>query len=353
MTESGILERLQPHTVGIYDLASRNCNVRRVRARSLLTPERFDLFAKLYYIETRDSGQVELAREVYEKHILAFNPDRREPGREDKNSVRDFIDAFDSLIERFRIEDFDENISLVPVGENGCILDGSHRVAALAYYDKDVVIAEFQGVVPKCPFDYRYFLDRGLPWPVADTIAQVMVGWTENVFVACLWPRMGGERNKRKALAFLEEHHTVIYEKRISVTLDSLTRFISRIYESQSWVSNPLNVKAKATECFGCSREVHYVFFQSDRQDSVLADKIALRDTFRKGKSSLHISDTDEETLSVSKLILTADGLSLWYESSTTTSLRARLREGIYYFKKVRWINFKVFVSRVLKSIFQ
>lgn len=350
MTEQHILNRLQPHTISIYSLADQNCIVEKVKARSLLTLDRFDLFAKLYYIQQREDGKLTEAREVYDKHIVAFNPDRKEPGREDKSSVEDFVSAFDSLIEQFRTEGFDDTISLIPVSEGGSILDGAHRVAALAYFDRDVTIARFKGVHPKCKFDYRYFLDRGLSWATADTIAHTMAHWADNLHVACLWPKMGAESEKQKAIKYLASRYPIIFEKRMTLSLKSLMAFVARVYDSQPWVTDSKNVQYKALECFGSNHEVHFVFFQGNGLDQVLADKDAIRNIFQCGKHALHITDNDEETRIVADMLLTQEGLNSWYESSASAAMKERIRERWYYFKKVQWINFKVIVASIINK---
>ena len=351
MTEKDILVRLQPHTVNIYHLAEHSCTLYTVKARTLLTLDRFDLFAKLYYIEQREAGNLIEARDVYDRHIIAFNPNGKEPGREDKNSVEDFVSAFDVLIDRFRKEEFDDSISLIPVSEGGSILDGAHRVAALAYFDREVTIAKFKGVHPKCSFDYRYFLDRGLSWTIADTIAHTMVHWTENLHVACLWPKMGSESEKQKAVKYLANRYQIIFEKRMTLSLKSLMAFVARVYDAQPWVTDPSNVQYKALECFSSNHEVHFVFFRGNGLDQVLTDKDAIRDIFQSGKHALHITDNDEETRVVADMLLTQDGLTSWYESSAGAALKERIRECWYYFKKVQWINFKVTVAAVINKI--
>ena len=77
-----IIQRLQPHTVEIYHLEEGQIEEKLVEARSLLIPSRFDLFAKVYYIRMREENRMEAER-VYKEHIKAFNPDLREPGRDE------------------------------------------------------------------------------------------------------------------------------------------------------------------------------------------------------------------------------------------------------------------------------
>lgn len=181
--------KFQEHTVALYHLDNFSCVIETVDARSLLVVERFDLFAKLFYVEYRNSNP-DLAHKIYVEHIKAFNPDAKEPGREDKNSFQDFVSSFNVIIDNFGNGEFDDTISIVPVDKNGIILDGAHRVSALAYYNKKVRIARFPEVERKCRFDYKYFKKRGLSWTTCDLIANYMVKWCNNLYVACLWPKL-------------------------------------------------------------------------------------------------------------------------------------------------------------------
>ncbi len=175
-----IFSLLQLHTIALYDLRNKQYEIKQIPARSLLNVKRFDLFAKLYYIRY-SSIDKEKALRIYKEHIKAFNPDLNEPGRNDKSSLRMFIDTFDKLIETFKEREFDKEISLVPIDGNNVILDGAHRVAALAFYNKDVIVAQFKDVKAK-EFDCNYFKKRGLRWKTCDIISSEMTYWMGNFF---------------------------------------------------------------------------------------------------------------------------------------------------------------------------
>ena len=190
-----ILDRLQAHTVKIYGLEDKTCTVEKVPARSLLSSLKFDVFAKLYYIEHKEEDP-EGALKLYLEHIKVFNPDGKEPGRDDKTTFDSFVKTFDALIEDMRTRGFNENLSIVPLDKDGLFLDGAHRVAAAAFFDKEVTVARFPDVKRKCEFDYNYFLSRGLHRSTADTIMQEMLRWKDNIYVACLWPRLSSKQKE-------------------------------------------------------------------------------------------------------------------------------------------------------------
>ncbi len=347
-----MLSLIQKHTVEIYQLARKECQIKRVKARSLLSPKRFDLFAKLFYIANASRNR-DVAIRVYTEHIKAFNPDGKEPGREDKHNTEDFICAFNKLIEEFKTSEFDDSVSIVPVDKNGIILDGAHRVAALAFYDKDIVIAQFFEVCSKADFDFVYFKNRGLAWDICDLIASEMLLWLNDSHVACLWPKMTS-RDKELAYKKISLNHTISYQKDIKISLSSLVYFVKTIYSEQDWTKSKAAVEDKAMRCYRNNSMLSLVFFTtSDDLDALIKEKKELRNVFGDGKDSLHITDNNNETIQIANLTLNINKLKRWNKAETGVAhcFKQRLNERILYFKKIQWIDFKVSVARLLKKM--
>ena len=348
----------QDHTVRLYDLEGHPYQIQKVKARSLLSVHRFDLFAKLFYARNRDGRPLE-AQEVYLKHIKAFNPDGREPGRSDKTSFDDFIRTFDSLLDYFKDKEFVETKSDVPVSSDGMILDGSHRVAALAYYDKEITIAKFEGVVPVSQFDYQYFKERGLPQNISDIIAKEVMYWMSNCYVACMWPRMGTERQKFPAMDALRKFSVPFYHKSIEVNLSSLTLFIAQIYQKQPWVGTEANhfagAKDKALHCYFRGNKLDLFFFTSSRSLKEILDlKNQIRELYPFEKHSIHITDNNEETNDMAFLVLTKQGHEKWLYTGDWKGwkvMKQNIQEFIYIFKHTYWIDMKVWTASVLDKI--
>lgn len=343
-----ILEKLQPHTIKIYNLTDKKYQQKVVKARSLLTPKRFDLFAKLYYITHRNKN-CDNAIKVYNEHIKTFNPDLKEPGRTDKNSVEDFIKAFDILISEFNKTEFNDNISIIPVDSNGVILDGAHRVAALAYYDKDVTIVQFEDVVAKCDFNYSYFKVRGLNWECLDIIAHEMIKWLPNLLVACVWPRVNDSKNRDYILNYLSSKYEITYIKEFNIGLSSLTNFVHLIYNEQEWTNNENAVKDKAINCFSNTKRLTLIFFESTSDlDSIIKDKSIIRNNLNCENHSIHITDNQKETIDISKLVNTIAGQNSWYRKNKFTD---KIKEKFFYFKNVHWLNFKIRIAAIINKL--
>ncbi len=338
---------LQNHTVELYKLRDYTPEIISVPAKSLLTPKRFDLFAKLYYISNRDNNY-EVSLNVYVKHILAFNPDGQEPGRDDKIEIKDFVVTFDKLITDFKSSDFDDNKSIIPVDKNGIILDGAHRLATLAYYDKNVTIAKFSNIEVQNHFDYEYFMKRGLAWDICDMIALEMTKWLDNLLVACLWPRIGSKKIKEDITKKIGNIHYISYIKKIHVSLRSISNFVSEIYSQQSWTQNEASVMDKAARVYGNGGAMLIVFFENKNSlNDIIKEKENLRLLYKKGKDSIHITDNKDETIEIANLVLLESKIESWNNKSSRKLIEI-IEEKWFYFKKIYWINFKVFIAKHL-----
>lgn len=347
--------KLQQHTIDIYNLKEKEYQIEEISARDLLTPQRFDLFAKLFYIRNREQNK-EQALRVYIEHIKAFNPDFCEPGRDDKVSLDDFISVFNNLIMHFKGHDFDPEKSLIPVSEDGVILDGAHRVAALAFWGKKVTVVKFNGVSPKGTFDYNYFKYRGLTSSTADLIASEILNWKTGLYVACLWPRMGKSLEKEKAVKVIEAFAHPYFIKKVSISLPTLVKLIANVYGHQDWVGDEnngfLGAKDKARRCYATNRTVWFVFFPADDLNKVLEIKEQIRNLFIYEKDSIHITDNDEETKQLVQLVLSEGEENILVSSkSCLMLLQDSLNEFLFYFKNILWLNFKVKVASLLQKI--
>ena len=349
-------ELLQPHTVATYGLKAQLGVVETLPARDLLSPARFDLFAKLYYLSNREN-QPDLARKVYLEHIRCFNPEGKEPGRDDKAGFDCFLDSFILLFDEIREHGFNPKISLIPVGSNGVILDGAHRVAILAFLDLPVTICRFDGVISKGPFDYQYFIRRGLSQELADQIAFEAAHWLRNLRVACLWPRMGNAQMKDSAERILDEQFPVLYTRNVLISRQTLHRLMVNVYQSQKWIGTKgndfLGAKDKAARCFDINRQVRFVFFIGSNPEAVMTIKDRIRKIQSFGKHTLHITDTEDEATKLALLVLTEEGKKEWLYinqfQSWSEKLYERVKEDYFFFRNILWINFKVWVARLLR----
>lgn len=181
------LSLLHPYWIERYALDKQRGVVERLPARRLLSPARFDIFARLFYIRNRKESRP-LAVKVYLQSLRCLTPFGKEWGEEDLDGrFLSRLHRFDGMIDRFSREEFDDSVSLVPLGKNGFPMDGSHRIAAFAYYRKDVTVCRFDAVEVYV-LNYAYFLERGLTRGVADRVALEALDWLDGMQARVYWP---------------------------------------------------------------------------------------------------------------------------------------------------------------------
>lgn len=344
--QNSFLSKLQPHTIHIYGLDSiEDYSILKIKARELLNYKRFDLFAKLYYIHNRHNN-FEDAKNVYVQHIISFNPDLKEPGRDDKIGIDSFIDTFNDMIDAFKETDFNDNISLIPVDLNGVILDGAHRVATLAYYNKTLTIIRFNSISAKCDFDYAYFINRGLSWSICDKILLESLNWIDNVYCALLWPRI---KSPELGIGKIKNCYNCFFYRRIDVNYKALNKIVYEIYKHQEWTNSDRDVDNKTSWVWGKRKALDLVLFQTnDVLDKILLLKDIIREIYGVGKHSIHISDSFKETKEIVSLFFSFEGKSLWQDSILN---KENIREKMFRLKNIHLLKMKIIIYKYLSKI--
>lgn len=268
--------------------------------------------AKWIYIDAREKNlNLERAVKIYMDNINAFSLGTfTEPGTESKNSFSKYLDDFNLLIDDIKINGFNENISLVPVGEDNIILDGSHRTAAAAYYDKNVTVIYFPGM--RRQWDYNFFRQRLMSDINMGFMASSYTSVKDNLYMACLWPRTG-LRLADKVQDILLKAGNILYSQDIYLTFNGIKNFMANIYSHDSWVGTEANnfagAAGKARACFDKNYPVRTFLFQAHSSELVLECKQRIRDLYNIEKSSVHISDGQAETEMMCRILYDPENL--------------------------------------------
>jgi len=156
--------------------------------------------------------------------------------------------------------------------------------------------------------DYKYFYERAVPEKILDFAAIKFAEYSENTYLAFLWP--SGKENKVASEALFNK---VIYKKNIGLTERGALNLLIELYKHMDWVGNVndgfLGAHEKLLECFPAFEPFTVILFQCDCLEKVREIKQKVRDINDIGFSSVHITDTKEEALRVSKLIFNKNGL--------------------------------------------
>lgn len=298
LIEPFIYERLNEE---IYEVNSK-------AASDLLTWNRFDLAFKLVYLDNI-CVYPRIANEVYKDDIKAQTLGKFiELGNEvNKQSFEDYCEQFKSTYEDIKKNGFLKEKTLIPLSTDGGIINGAHRVASALHLNKDVAtVATAEGTMVA---DYQYFFDRDVSVERLDVVAQKFIQYSSsNVHIAFLWPSGDGFKDEAENL-----FTNVVYKKKINLGPRGAFNLLVELYKHMDWVGTKEDgykgIKQKLVECFPKFEPFQVIIFQSDSLTKVQAVKEQVRDIYRIGYSSVHITDTKDEAIRISQLLLNVNAL--------------------------------------------
>jgi len=293
----------------IYEKLSKDSyHIERVLANKLLTWNRFDLAFKLFYLDNKIHN-VLIAKKVYKEDIKAQTLGKFiELGNEvNKKNIIHYFEQFNSTYENIKENGFLQEKTLIPLSIDGGIINGAHRVASAIHLNKEVAaITTEQSIMIA---DYEYFFERGVPVDCLDVVAQKFIEYSnDNVHIAFLWPSGEGFKNEAESL-----FSKVVYKKKISLTFKGAFNLLYELYKHMDWVGTREDgfkgIKQKLTECFPNFQSFQIIIFQSENLERVQSVKEKVRNIYKIGYSSIHITDTKEEAIRVSQLLFNPNGL--------------------------------------------
>jgi len=305
ITKNKLLQLIEPHFK--KSLVQGAYEVKRIKAKSLLTHSRFDLAFKLLYLEMIGKD-VKFTKQIYKEHIWAFSFGKfTEPGNENKNSLERFIEEFHNTFEDIKANDFVSTKTLIPLSKNGSIANGAHRVASAIYLDKDVECVEID--TSDHTYDYKFFHSRMVSSQMLDVVATKFVEYADNVHIALIWPTAKGHDDKIDSNIL-----NIIYKKEMLLTPNGAHNLISQVYYGEEWLGGVEDdfrgSEGKLVECFKSFAPVRVIAFQANSLDEVLKIKQKIREIFNIGKHSIHITDTKEEAIRLARIVFNDNSIS-------------------------------------------
>lgn len=281
----------------------------RAQARELLTPARLDVMAKYIYAVHRKSGSdSSWGAHVYREHLRVWN-EFVEGDTSGKTSFDAYRRSFDDLLAGMARLGFDPNLGLIPVGSEGTIIDGAHRLAAALAYDCSVDIVKFGFLPPR--YDYAYFRERGLAGEILDDMALQYCALDSRVRVAVVFPVAKGKDEQVSRI--LEESRSVVYTKLVSFSKSGRMNLIRLLYRNEPWVGDGVKLTSglmhHVESRFIGVEPVRFVFMVGEDDLSNRDAKERVRGLFNLGNDPIHISDTYDQTMSIAESILNANSI--------------------------------------------
>lgn len=270
----------------------------------LLTFSRFDVAAKLLYLRHKSKNVEDAwAKNVYEHHLNVWGgfTEKNPP----KNGKKDFYDAFNKIETNIQSNGFDEEVSFIPVTEDGLALNGSHRIASSIFHNKPLVCKVSDYTEGQVNCSYQYFKNKkdvvasGLLTDVADEMALEYIKNKKTTYMMTLYQHCFGKLDEiMKILAKYKVK--VVYHKDLILTDNGKLNYILSLYSGEPWIGNLSNgfpgVREQARLSYAAGSKIMAVLVDSEDINNLVAAKKEIRDMIGVGKPSVHTTDTFEET---------------------------------------------------------
>lgn len=283
-----------------------NYNYIEIEPEKLLSWSRLDLGFKIFYLKYKNKLP-ELSRSIYRSDIKAQTLGTyKEFGNDKKDSFTKYEECFEKIYLSIQSSGFNNKSTLIPLSQDGAILNGAHRVASSIHLNEKVGCIKTN--LPSLICDYEYFLNRDVPKYMVESAVLEIIKYTSNTYVAFLWP--SGSANFKTTL---KEFDRIIYKKEIKFEYNGKFNLLYELYHHMDWIgdrnNNFLGINKKIIECFPNNMPIQVIFFQSDNLNKVREIKEKVRSICNLGFSSIHITDTKEESLRISNLLLNDNGI--------------------------------------------
>lgn len=281
---------------------------------ALITPQRFDLLAKVIYARFHVLGlETKYHEQLYRVHIKVFNNGVEHDNG--KKTVDDFVRAFDATIASMQQHGFKDEFA-VPVGNDNVCINGAHRISTCVVLGVPVKLVRHAKRADV--YDANWFLRRkkflttGLPRSYADRMAlEYCRLHASHVRIIVAYPRADPAHDPKLRQMLAAAGH-IEYETQFRVTGDGLCNLIKELYHSEAWLGSNANgwsgAHSKERQCKGAHPVRVFVFHAKDASNAAMvALKQKLRGIWKIEKSSLHINDTAAETRRIASALLNAN----------------------------------------------
>lgn len=278
----------------------------------LLRQRRFDLIFK--YLYALGAG---FSREAYVESIRAFNgfEEVRPTDGCPKRSSEDFLSSFDRLKASVAAKGFDVSMGKLPIGTNGEICDGAHRLAVVAAAGGEVEVEEIGRA--DC-YDYRFFRAHGMREDIMDFGALKYVELNPNARIVNLHAVADPQKDEAVEV-ILNRYGFVYYKKSVRMDFNGYVNLKKLSYgtfwERETWIGNADNgfpgAQMHARESMGDGTNPMRIFvFVCEDDGKALQAKAEIRALFGKGNFPVHINDTHEEAVWLAQTYFNTNSLS-------------------------------------------
>lgn len=258
LIEPNIYQRLTKHEYDLY----------KVDALSLLTHNRFSLSFKILFLQMLNKCY-EYGEEVYLEHIRAFSfGSFIEPHSKDKIGKKKFLDEFMKIYEEIEKHGFNPQKSVLPLSTRNHIKNGTHRLAAAIFSNKDVYFIKTENKGPV--FDYKYFYERNVRPEFMDAAAIAFAEFSKDTHFAIeIKDKLICDKEIKNAFSKL------VYKKKITLNHNGLVNLNGLLGKVSTDNFSPKQLTSKSRFFRNDRTIVTYLFQANDNELTSIKQKLA------------------------------------------------------------------------------
>lgn len=275
-------------------------------SHDLITHTRFDVIIKYMYAKAIKEGyNTTYFHDVYKEHLRLWNG-FKEYNNPEKNTFEAFDNTFKKLISDIGSDGFDPSISKIPLHNGKYLLNGAHRLAsALAHNAKVHCFDGVNGKDGMTECSYHLFKRLGLNQDYCDRTAIEYAKLKSSTHMVFIFPAAKGGIDK--VVNILEKYGRVVYDRKVSLNETGAFNLMRELYLGEPWAgnykSNFNGFRHKQRLCYPNYETTSGFLVEFDGLEASVKAKDEIRSLYNIGKHSVHINDTHEETIRLSKLI--------------------------------------------------
>ena len=307
---------------------------------------RFDILAKYIYAKFLDQNiDSNFGLDLYAAHLKVWNNYTHGDG---KDGLDEYIDTFKQILASVKENGFNRQQSLIPVQRLGFkLINGGHRVAACFLYNKEVFYRYGTEDEGQIDVNYEYFKNNnkfvvgGLAEKWCDAIAFEYCKLKPNTYIVTIFPSaVGGVQAHINAEKIIRDNSDIFYRKSLYLVNDGPFLLMRQMYLGEEWGGNSQNnfpgLRSKAKLCFQKTQHslannpvVCYVITTDKKCTRTIKEKI--REIYKIGNHSIHINDTQEETMRLARCVLNNN--SIHFMNNCRSVYYKNFENYIQYFK--------------------
>ena len=328
---------------------------------SLDLARRYDIIIKsVYGIFHRRGAMTSFVRDMYRRHIQVWN-NFHEPckfiGDKDwfdatkpcikKRKFEHYENSFINTLEAIAQTGFNNSISIVPVTSKGFPLNGAHRVAAALSMSLQTMPVQVVSSKRREPWNRGFFRHLGLQKEFVDFADHQWRLHVKNssiedeywlkyvhdaqepvhVHVVNVFPSTRG-MYQEEVIKILNRNAVILTQRFIHFNnRDAADMFIQHLYPNEAWVSGGGSL-GMTNPCYPKGTDelpTWIIFVQTNNSlDSILAMKAEIREMFKLGKHSVHISNKNSQAAAIAKIVLNRNSVKMLNQLPWSTPSQRR-----------------------------